>query len=69
MLQFFQAYRTHNAEIITVQELASNTALRLKPYKQSVYYGIFLNQKRHGKGVMIYQNGRLYEGEWENDLK
>jgi hypothetical protein len=43
--------------------------LKLKKYKASLYYGIILNRKRHGKGVMIYLNGRVFEGEWENDLK
>ena len=38
-----------------------------------------MNDKRHGKGfilsliiclgLIIYKNSRLYEGEWENDLK
>ena len=34
-----------------------------------MYYGDFLNSKRHGKGVMVYHNGRVYEGAWENDFK
>lgn len=28
-----------------------------------------LNKKRHGKGVMVYFNSRLYEGSWQNDCK
>lgn len=24
---------------------------------------------RQGKGIMKYQNGRLFEGEWENDQR
>jgi hypothetical protein len=26
-------------------------------------------QQRHGKGIMIYMNGRRYEGNWEGDLR
>ncbi len=43
--------------------------IKLKRYKTSIFYGIMQNSKRHGKGIMIYANGRLFEGEWENDLK
>jgi hypothetical protein len=25
--------------------------------------------KKNGKGVMIYKNGNLYDGEWKNDLR
>lgn len=26
-------------------------------------------KKRNGKGVMIYTNGRLFEGDWAEDLR
>jgi hypothetical protein len=31
------------------------------------YDGEFLNNKKHGKGRMIYENGDIYEGVWNND--
>jgi hypothetical protein len=34
----------------------------MKKYKEAVYYGEFVNGKRHGCGIMIYDNTRLYEG-------
>lgn len=34
-------------------------------YKDALYFGIVINNKRHGKGVMRYRNGRQYEGFWE----
>ena len=27
------------------------------------------NNKREGKGIMIYQNGDIYEGHWKNNEK
>ncbi len=24
---------------------------------------------RGGSGIMVYQNGRIYEGQWKNDLR
>ncbi|CAD8058147.1 unnamed protein product [Paramecium primaurelia] len=34
-----------------------------------VYYGQFENNLRHGKGILLQQNGRKYEGQWQNDQK
>jgi hypothetical protein len=38
-------------------------------YKDAIYIGIVINSKRHGKGVMMYRNGRQYEGFWDRDLR
>jgi hypothetical protein len=40
----------------------------LKKYKGAAYYGQIINGKRHGVGVMLYNN-RIYEGQWESDFK
>ena len=50
-------------------KLHSSDSLKLKKYKESVYYGEYVNGKRHGKGIMVYNNGRVYEGDWECDYK
>ncbi len=28
-----------------------------------------MNNSRNGKGVMVYNNGRVYEGEWMSDKR
>tara|TARA_B100001093_G_scaffold370448_1_gene355423 strand:+ start:239 stop:1579 length:1341 start_codon:yes stop_codon:yes gene_type:complete len=33
-----------------------------------IYDGEFLNNKKHGKGKMIYENGEIYDGEWFGDI-
>ena len=38
-------------------------------YRDAIYLGIVINNKRHGKGVMKYRNGRQYEGFWDRDLR
>ena len=35
--------------------------------KYVIYEGELLHQKRHGRGVCLYNNGMLYEGEWKLD--
>jgi hypothetical protein len=42
----------------------------IKQYKDSIYRGeINKKRKRSGKGVVVYDTGRIYEGEWENDKR
>jgi hypothetical protein len=59
-----------------MDKLHTSSTLRLKKYKESVYYGDFINDKRHGLGIMLYDNSRVYEGNtwailgnWECDYK
>ncbi|EAR99380.2 MORN motif protein (macronuclear) [Tetrahymena thermophila SB210] len=69
LLEFFKAYTVHNPDIITIDEILKSEHVKLKRYKQSVYFGDMINNQRCGKGIMIYFNGRAYEGEWQNDYK
>lgn len=34
--------------------LLGSKNLKLKKYKESVFFGEFVNGKRHGKGLMVY---------------
>jgi len=38
----------------------SSKNLKLKKYKEAVYYGEFINGKREGKGIIQYQSGHVY---------
>lgn len=49
--------------------LHSSTKLRLKKYKEAVYYGEYLEGHRDGKGIMLYYNGQKYEGNWKADKR
>ena len=44
---------------------------KIKQYKDSIYRGEVdaKTNKRHGKGVTVYDTGRIYEGQWENDKR
>ena len=43
----------------------------IKQYKDSLFRGELHpeTQKRHGKGVIIYHSGRVYEGDWVDDKR
>ena len=42
---------------------------QIKIYDVGKYKGIIINDKREVRGVMIYNNGARYEGEWKDDKK
>eukprot|EP00347_Sterkiella_histriomuscorum_P023268 403335301 len=44
--------------------------VHVKRYKDAIYVGEINSEfKRQGQGIMLYINGRRYEGQWENDLR
>ena len=45
---------------LDLQALNKSDKLRLKKYKEAVYYGEIVNSKRHGFGIMVYDNTRVY---------
>lgn len=71
----------YDSETIELYEMISNLfdydALRkeserfhVKQYKDSIYRGeINPKRKREGKGVIVYDNGRIYEGDWLHDKR
>lgn len=40
-----------------------------KRYIDAIYFGEICESKRNGKGVMRYKSGRVFEGDWQNDLR
>jgi hypothetical protein len=40
--------------------LEKSANFTLKVYKESNYYGELVNSKKHGWGVMIYKNEKIY---------
>ena len=42
---------------------------QIKIFENGRYEGIIINEKREIKGVMIYNNGAKYEGEWKDNKK
>jgi hypothetical protein len=42
----------------------------IKRFKDAIFRGeIDENNKRNGKGVIVYKNGRVYEGDWLDDKR
>lgn len=69
IIHFFRREYKLLGKCLDLETLNKSEKLRLKKYKEAVYYGEIINGKRHGRGIMLYDNSRVYEGSWENDYK
>lgn len=49
--------------------LLSSPLAQLKKFRESVFFGEIDGGKRIGLGLMLYVNGRVYEGEWKDNFK
>lgn len=71
--QFVAEYVPLSREI-TMDEIRCSKLLSLKKFPDAVYFGECVKNDsgkllRDGKGVMKYQNGRIYEGDWKTDQR
>ena len=61
---------TMESSMFDFAKLRRDRDFKIKKYRDAVYRGT-LNAKggRHGRGVMLYSNNRVYEGEWVGDVR
>ena len=57
------------SNIFDYETCKSSDNFGIKKYKDSHYLGQLKERKRHGNGVLVSDNGRLYEGQWLNDKR
>jgi len=66
----FEDYKM-KSDLFDFDEIKQSELFKVKKYKDAIYRG-WLDPEtyaRNGFGVMEYDNGRVYEGSWENDLR
>lgn len=54
-------------DLFDFETLTQAEHFAIKRYKDSVYRGEIVDKQRHGLGVCVYENGRVYEGSWLRD--
>lgn len=57
------------SDLLNWEELKSDPNAQLKKYRESVYYGAIVDGSRNGIGIMLYTNGRVFEGNWKDNFK
>ncbi|CDW80329.1 UNKNOWN [Stylonychia lemnae] len=71
--QILDEYKPESKEI-DLDDLKNSHNFMIRKFPDALYFGECVRtqngkNQRQGKGVMKYSNGRLYEGEWENDQR
>jgi hypothetical protein len=54
---------------VDLDEIKDSMYYKVKKYADAIYKGLIVKRKREGKGMMKYRNGRVYEGDWKNDMR
>ena len=59
------------SDLFNFQKLTKHANFKVKRYKDAIYRGCIdpKSENREGLGVMEYDNGRVYEGHWKDDLR
>jgi hypothetical protein len=57
------------SELIDFNKLRMSEKFKKKRYVDAIYFGEIERMRRNGIGVMKYKSGRLYEGEWVDDIR
>lgn len=57
------------SDLFSFDALKKEKDFKVHRLGDAVYLGTIRDEKRNGKGVMIYKNNRVYEGDWVDDLR
>lgn len=57
------------SELFNYADIKDVDEFNIKRTKNTLYKGTLVERQRDGLGVLIYNNGRVYEGEWKNDKR
>lgn len=56
-------------DLFDFEALKKSDKFAIKRYKESLYRGEIDDGTRHGKGICVYEIGRVYEGDWLGDKR
>ena len=52
------------SSLFSIDHICEAEEFAIKRTKNTLYRGTLVERRRQGLGVLIYENGRVYEGEW-----
>jgi hypothetical protein len=55
--------------LLDFESLRDSPSFTVLKFSDAHYLGEIKDGVRHGKGLMRYKSGRLFEGHWRNDLR
>ena len=57
------------SELFNYYEITNEKEFMVKRTRNTLYKGLMIEGQRQSFGVLIYENGRVYEGEWQDDKR
>lgn len=57
------------SKVIDLEQLLKDPNYEEVKYDKAIYLGIIIKNKRTGPGVIKYESGRQYEGDWLNNQR
>ena len=58
-----------SSSLVSQKGLFPGQGKQAKEFFDGDYVGELVGEKKHGKGIMRYKNGTVYDGQWVNDLR
>ena len=52
-----------------IKQLKNSEEVFLMQFTDAIYFGQIFRNMRHVLGIMVYNNGRIYEGSWQLDRR
>lgn len=63
-------FSDYKFKLVSINDIKREKTFRKRRYPDAIYYGLTNEGKaREGKGIMIYNNQRMYEGDWSGDVR
>ncbi|CAD8096576.1 unnamed protein product [Paramecium sonneborni] len=67
ILEFF--LQSYQPIILDIRSLSQRPNVKIKLYKNAIYFGEIFQEMRQGQGVLIKENNQIYEGQFALDKK
>jgi hypothetical protein len=61
------SYPTSSVLGTTIPEMIKSPYLKLVKDEHRVYFGEILEHRKHGRGISLYKDGRVFEGKFANN--
>jgi len=59
----------NNLKLVDIEKLKDSPYFTILKFQDAHYLGEIQDGLRHGKGIMKYKSGRIYEGGWSSDFR
>ena len=67
LCDYFTSYKLFPQSLFSLRDLLDSKNLKLIKNDGKIYFGQVERKKRAGKGICVYREGKIYEGEFSDN--